>query len=542
MKHQFLLRLSLLILILLPRDLRAQHVVLYTQSGENFANPERGLYKYTITNNTYYTATGYSNLSENTLNGWRNDSDKVSVIYRTFRLDQFLNTDIPANYLENIQLDFDVIRNAGFTCIVRFAYSQAITAQPQQPVKSRILTHIQQVAPVLQRNQDVILAYQAGFIGTWGEWYYTNSAEFGTEGNINATQWQNRKEIVDAMLSSTPPGMFVLLRYPSLKINMYGATPLNDNTAYQNTASARLGFYNDAFLNNWGDMGTYRVNSETQNPVGTPDYIYLSNESKYSPMVGETNGVNAPRTNGSNALVELEHTNWSVLNRDYFQQVFTNWINSGHYAEIVKRMGYRIHLIQSVFTLNNNTLDVTIKLKNSGFARPFKNRWVKLIFKNTGTGNAYPFLVDTDFRTWSDTIHLNKQLDVGGLPFGNYAAFLQIADTSSLLADNSKYAVQLANTNVWIDHEGMNDLQQSFTHTATPAQYTFIGSGNWSLESNWLNNQKPPAVLPAQATITIDPAEGTSCILNTSQTIAPGATITVAPGKQLLIEGFLTIQ
>jgi hypothetical protein len=530
------------IVILCPVAAMAQHEVVYTASAENFANPERGLYKYTITNSNYYSATGYSNLSENILNGWRNDSDKVTVIYRTFRLDQYFNSDIPANYLENIQRDFDIIRNAGFTCIVRFAYSQSITAQAQQPVKSRILTHIQQVAPILQHNKDVILAYQAGFIGTWGEWYYTNSTEFGTEGNISTAQWQNRKEIVDAMLSGTPAGMFVLLRYPSLKKNMYGTTLLNEVTAYQNTANARLGFYNDAFLNNWGDMGTYSVNSETQNPVGTADYIYLSNETKYTPMVGETNGINAPRTNGSNALTELEQTNWSVLNRDYYMQVFTNWISTGHYAEIVRRMGYRIHLINSVFTITGNTLSVAIKLKNSGFARPFKNRWIKLVLKNSTTNTEHPFLIDSDFRTWADTVDLNKQVDLTGIPFGNYTAYLQIADTNLSLADNSKYAVRLANTNVWIENTGMNDLQQSFTHTPTTTQFKFIGSGNWTLASNWSDNQIPPAVLPANSEIIINPIPNTACILNTTQTIAPGAKITVAPGKQFLIEGNLLIQ
>lgn len=520
----------------------AQNEVLYTISTENFANPERGLYKYTITNNNYYSSTGYTNLNLNTLNGWRNDTDKVTVIYRTFRLDQFLNADITAKYLENIQLDFNVIRNAGFTCIVRFAYSQSTSSNPQQPTKARILEHIQQISPILHANKDVIHSYQAGFIGTWGEWYYTNSTEFGTEGNISSTQWQNRKEIIDAMLSSTPSSMFVLLRYPSLKKSMYGTTQLNDLTAYQNTANARLGFFNDAFLNNWGDMGTYSVNSETQNPVGTSDYTYLANETKYTPMVGETNGVNAPRTNGSNALVELDNTNWSSLNRDYYTQVFTNWLNSGHYAEIVKRMGYRIHLINSIFTKTDNNLNVQIKLKNSGYARPFKNRSIKLVLKNTASNIYYPFTINTDFRTWADTIQLHENFDLSGIPFGNYSAYLQLSDTNTSLAENSKYAIRFANNNVWVESIGMNDLLQSFTHAASTTVYTFIGSGNWTQESNWLNNQMPPAVLPANSEIMIDPIQNTECILNTPQTISPGAKITVATGKQFIIQGNLLIQ
>ena len=30
-----------------------------------------------------------------------------------------------------------------------------------------------QLKPVLQKNEDVIFVLQAGFVGAWGEWYYT---------------------------------------------------------------------------------------------------------------------------------------------------------------------------------------------------------------------------------------------------------------------------------------------------------------------------------------------------------------------------------
>ena len=53
------------------------------------------------------------------------------------------------------------------------------------------------------QNKDVILSYQTGSIGKYGEWYYTdNSSEFGDEGNINQSQWLNRKDVVDAMLTN----------------------------------------------------------------------------------------------------------------------------------------------------------------------------------------------------------------------------------------------------------------------------------------------------------------------------------------------------
>ena len=72
--------------------------------------------------------------------------------------------------------------------------------------------------------------------------------------------------------------------------------------------------------------------------------------------------------------------------------------------------------------------------------------------------------------------------------------------------------------------------------------YTFTGTGNWSVANNWSNNKMPPANLPAGSTIVIDHTAGGQCVLNTPQTIAAGATLTVFTGKNLIIAGGLTIQ
>ena len=443
----------------------SQTTLSYTESNSIFSNPERGLQKYSITDNNYITASNYSNLSSSTLSGWRTGSDKVTLIFRYFLLNSFMNSTISATYLSNIQLDFARIRASGLKCIVRFSYSNAEGTTAQQPVKSLILQHLQQLAPVLENNKDIIVSHQAGFIGTWGEWYYTNSAEFGTDGSINSTQWQNRKQVVDAMLAATPVTIPIQLRYPEAKKAMYGSTPLTAATAYQNTANARIGFFNDAFLNEWGDMGTYSVNSQTQNPVGTSDYNYLSNETKYTPMMGETNGLNAPRTDGANAVLELDLTNWSTLNRDYFAQNITNWMNSGHYNAIVRNLGYRYVLNTTKFTYNPSTLNVELSIKNVGYARLFKARQAQIILKHTSTGVVYPFVLATDPRTWEGTLTIAESINISALPVGTYEAYLNLPDSNPALALRPEYSIQFANDNVWEASTGYNKLAQTIVKT-----------------------------------------------------------------------------
>lgn len=454
---------GILLLFVLSQITLIGQTVNYTPSANIIANPERGLQKYSITAGNYSTTNGANNLPVSTLTNWKNSNDKVTIVYRYFMLDAFMNSDINAIYLNNIQNDFDNVRTAGLKIIARFAYSNSQGGGPQQPSKSQILAHIDQLSPILTANKDVIFSIQAGFIGTWGEWYYTNSSEFGSEGNISSAQWDNRKDVVDAMLASIPLEIPVQVRYVGVKENLYGTSQLTEATAYQASPNARVGFYNDAFLNNFGDMGTYSTN-QCENPVGTAAYNYLSNETKYLPMTGETNGLNPCqsgfRTTGDNALYEMELTNWSTINRDYHQD-FWNQLSSAHYDEILRNLGYRFVLNSSTVTPNALDLDLELNVTNIGFARPFKERDVFLILKNEDTNEITSFLIDTDIRTWESTITINQSFEVG-TP-GTFELYLWMPDKDSSLSENSDYSIQLANADLWDASTGFNNLQQRIT-------------------------------------------------------------------------------
>lgn len=89
-----------------------------------------------------------------------------------------------------------------------------------------------------------------------------------------------------------------------------------------------------------------------------------------------------------------------------------------------------------------------------------------------------------------------------------------------------------------------NSVNCTVTPTPLPVQttYTFTGNGNWNVAANWSNNSIPPAILPAGSAIVINHTAGGSCLLNISQRISNGATITVLTGKNLVVAGALTIQ
>jgi hypothetical protein len=389
-----------------------------------------------------------------------------------------MTSNINTNYLTNIQTDFNRIREAGLKVIIRFAYTEECLEECvlgnviQQPTKAQILTHITQITPLLEDNKDVILTHQAGFIGTWGEWYYTGSEEFGhanTTG-LTTTQWNNRKDVVDAMLDATPVEIPIQLRYVAAKTRMYGTTTLNDLTAHTGATNSRIGFYNDAFLNNYGDQGTYTYYNgsifttvgETENPVGTSGHNFLINETKYTPMTGETNGLNPPRTLGDNAVLELDLANFTTLNRDYFTPNWDNWIISGNYNNIVRSLGYRFQLNSSTFTKTGTNMNVVINLTNIGYANSFKSRDAYIVFKNNSTSATYSYQITTDVNTWYSNVILNQTFSISSLASGTYSSYIWLPDNDPTLSTRPEYSIRFSNTGTWDSLTGYNNLNQTF--------------------------------------------------------------------------------
>lgn len=93
----------------------------------------------------------------------------------------------------------------------------------------------------------------------------------------------------------------------------------------------------------------------------------------------------------------------------------------------------------------------------------------------------------------------------------------------------------------------VNPVQNIVSNNITVAindnmTFTFTGSGNWNVASNWVNNTMPPSTLPSCGEIIIDPPGGQECVLSGTQTIAPGGKIRVKANKKFRITGNLEIQ
>ena len=106
-----------------------QTTVNYVESMDDFANPERGFYRYSSTHSDNYAL-----LDSITLVGYRqphmpfgaNYTIYSTLVFRYLYLDEFTNDSIRQGYLDTMQLDFATARSAGVKLIPRFAYTNNV--------------------------------------------------------------------------------------------------------------------------------------------------------------------------------------------------------------------------------------------------------------------------------------------------------------------------------------------------------------------------------------------------------------------------------
>lgn len=133
------------------------------------------------------------------------------------------------------------------------------------------------------------------------------------------------------------------------------------------------------------------------------------------------------------------------------------------------------------------------------------------------------------------------------LGIGNFVVYNGTGDTVTVsgLTPGRKYYFRVIeyNKNAVTGNHSLYLLGSNPTiFSTTRALYVFNGNGNWSDSSNWLNNAVPPAVLPSEADILINPAGTGECILNISQVVSTGGSLLVQENKRLRIPGNLIQQ
>jgi hypothetical protein len=443
--------------------------VQYQPSVANFPNPERGFYRQF---SPFELGAARTPLSSSTLRQVRDEG--IALVRAYYIIDEFRTSPLSPDALAALTADFAAVRSAGVKIIPRFTYSfpcvgslepcnPSTYGQTDVPVE-RVLAHLDQLAPVLTANADVIAFMEMGLIGAWGEWHDSTSGLLASAFTVN----QSSAAIALRLLAALPPRRMANIPLWHQKQAIVGnPNPLTPEQAFTGTAQARIGHQDDCLLANATNGNTYVNHNPPMSFDPEPARQYLSVDNRNVPQSGEScsyEGEAQRFISCGNALTELARTRWSALNVGYQPQVLDVWRQQGCFSDVARRLGYRFRLTSADVPAQaavGGVLALRVGVVNDGFASPYNPRSVEVVLRHASSGQEHTIPVSADPRRWgggeSRTLDLVAPIPTTIAP-GSYQVLLNLPDPEPTLRGRPEYSIRLANEGVWEATTGYNDL------------------------------------------------------------------------------------
>ena len=372
--------------------------------------------------------------------------------------------DLPQEKLEDIETFFLKVRETGAKVLLRFAYE--LSPMLSGPDTKTILKHLSQLRPLLRANSDVIYVLQCGFVGKFGEWH--NSFHYLQ----NDTAFH--KELFAAVLEALPDDRCTMVRYPKLKTDIFGKTPLSEAEAFTMLPQARIGHFNDGFMaslpshgGTFGRSGPETIDEEME---------YIAQESRYLPVDGELFWRDvAGKALPTDSVLNLRRWHFDTLgfvhgnhlfegvdgysidiwkrvpvdpmflianqlpySESYFQDECGRHVWRSYYEYIRDHLGYRLELQSFEYDVTDR-LRGKIRLVNRGFSAPVNPRPVFFVL------GKERIALDADVRQWYSGQEQTLSFDIPLPPLGSYEAGLWLPDAAATIRNREEYAIRCAN-------------------------------------------------------------------------------------------------
>ena len=426
----------------------------FTEAAGEVMNPERGLYNQT---SFYFNGESLPSLS---ISGSHEEPLEMVLFYLT----GYKSKDLDDAVLNAIRTVFSNLRAAGKKAIVRFGYSSdhGEEDKPWDASKAQIIKHIQQLKPIFTANEDIIYVVQTGFIGTYGEWYYTGSnypAVNGTDdfyyevSGSEVLYYANHKAVVDEILDAVPDSRQIALRAPYYKryyLNPTSITTWDAISSWDGTdANSRIGFFNDGFLaNNGNDTGTFKDDVDRAMWNGQSAKLVVGGETAY-----QNEDPNPLYCGHDVAISRIADGHVSYLNKNTGNKIMKYWIDNGYLTDICKALGYRLVVNSADLTFSSlssgSTVNYSISIQNKGKMTVIYPRPFKLVLVHDGTptvladfGDVRNLAPGAAASTFSGSFVLPQNV----MQYDQLAIWLP--DNAAGLRSNAAYSIRLANSDV----------------------------------------------------------------------------------------------
>ncbi|MBR1807863.1 MAG: DUF4832 domain-containing protein [Paludibacteraceae bacterium] len=416
-----------------------------TEIYDLFCNPERGFHvfkEFHSPNPEQLTAGGIKTIYDM----------GYSLVLNNYYLKDYRNCAIPDSYLEVVRNNMQALRDGGCKCILRFAYTDNESQTPREAPVDTVLKHISQIKPILQEYADVIFAMEAGFVGTWGEWYYTTYFKHQPSARED---FVDRRRVLDALLDALPKERMICVRTPDFKRSCFGYGLKDTITlaeAFNGSDKSRIACHDDAFMADETDMGTFTVSA---------DRAYWEAETKYTIYGGESCRT-GKYASCDNSLAQMQAMHISYLNISYHKGVISGWQNQGCLEDMRRLIGYRLVCTDVATTKEpkaGEDLKVKLTIINEGFSSPKNPRDIAVMLVNADDpDDVASFTPDCDPRFWFPEGEHYVEARFKPEKSGNYKIYLNLPDPKPTLAGNPKFSIRLANKDCWESATGYNYL------------------------------------------------------------------------------------
>lgn len=414
--------------------------VTFSETSDEIYNPNRG----------FYYIYGFRISDDVNVNYEEVVSEKMfrsrgqSLAMIQINLQEYAEGPISEKGLKDIEFLFQALRAQKKQYLIRFLYDwngENLQFEPQDV--NVIIGHIQQLKGILHEYKDIVFINQGLFIGNWGE----------MNGTIHL---ENMQLLANELRNSLHEDTFMAVRMPAQwrKITET-ASPIKDDWVERSLAH-RLGLFNDGIMGNYGDYGTYGIQSRAE--VG--DFTHWNREEelafqeelcKYVPNGGEVI-VDNEYNDFDNAVEYLRTMHITYLNCDYDKNVLEKWakeiVSDGSVYDgmdgltyIDRHLGYRILLndVGMEYDYKKDVLSLFINLQNVGFAPIYKPVYMKLSIKNEDNGEVHSFEVDGDLSKLSGgndaeyIMGICHEVFLSGYKPGIYTLYFSVVDVDSAI-------------------------------------------------------------------------------------------------------------
>ncbi len=395
---------------------------------------------------------------------------------------------------EYVHLPIDEIRDvlnrvklAGKTALIRFAYDPEFEGEKgENQVEPEdfdlILLHIEDICAAVKDFPQVVTAIQCGMIGPWGEMHSTPYA-----GKMKKEEFEKYAVPYGLGLDSTPDKndnyidngyLLLVMRKFTKTLEVYGCdvpllvrqpqfiydylkrripeftydgetVPANYSPDKADKEFYRLGLYNDGYLSNDEDEGTFLIDRAAET-----DFIKAF--TNHTPYGGEMIGDYKLQSGDCDSMKEMYTNHLSVLNIGYRESVFRslNKFNYGGepaFKYLIKHMGYRYVLKESSFEYPSDysTLDINLKIENTGFANlPYhRKKTATVLLEQEGV----IIFEKKDPNIVFNGSDMSFVIDTSRLPEGSYTVYLKVSD------EDGQYPIRFAN-DLWNENLMANKI------------------------------------------------------------------------------------